>query len=187
MKHKFLIADLLLIITAMIWGWTFIIIKWSVASIDPYFFIYSRFLVAFILLMILFHSRIKQHWRSCLKPGIILGLILALGFITQTLGLKYTTASASGFITGLNVILVTVFAAIITRKLPNKIVLLGILAATAGLLLLTFKGSLEFGKGDLLTLACAALFALHIVYTERLAQNLATSVLYQFAFNHITN
>jgi drug/metabolite transporter (DMT)-like permease len=177
MKHRSSIADLLLLITAIFWGWTFIIVKWSITLIDPYFFIFSRFLTAFILLTILFHSRIKQHWRSCLKPGIILGLFLTLGFIAQTLGLKFTTASASGFITGLNVILVTVFAAIITHKLPNKIVLFGILAATAGLLLLTFKGTLAFQTGDLLTLACAVLFALHIVYTERLAQNLLASVL----------
>ena len=122
MKHKFLVADLLLLITTMIWGWTFIIVKWSVASIDPYFFIFSRFLLAFIVLTLFFHSKIKIHWRSCLKPGIILGTILALAFIAQTLGLKYTTASASGFITGLNVILVTLFASILTRKLPNKIV-----------------------------------------------------------------
>lgn len=79
---------------------------------------------------------------------VITTFILALAFIAQTLGLKYTTASASGFITGLSVVLVAVLASFINRKIPAKIVLTGIFSATVGLLLITFKGSLEFEKGD---------------------------------------
>ena len=115
-----------------------------------------------------------------------LGVLLGLGFVTQTLGLKYTTASSSGFITGLNVIFVTVIAAVINRRLPRRLVLLGIVSASIGLLLITFKGSLEFAKGDLLTLACALLYAFHVVYTERLAANLPASVLTIVQFATIT-
>ena len=186
MQHRFGQADLLLLITTLIWGWTFIIVKWSVAKVDPYFFVFGRFLLALVLLVILFHPRIKQNWRSCLGPGILLGILLALAFITQTLGLKYTTASASGFITGLSVILVTVFAAIINRRLPKKPVLIGIIAATIGLFLITFKGSLEFAQGDLLTLACAVLFALHVIFTERLVPNLSVSILTLVQFATVT-
>jgi drug/metabolite transporter (DMT)-like permease len=177
MKRKFFSSDLLLLTTTMIWGWSFIIVKWSVAAIDPFFFIFSRFILALLLLGILFHPKLKEHWGACLKPGLFLGTILGLAFIAQTLGLKYTTASASGFITGLNVILVAILAALINRRLPRRIVLIGIIAATTGLLLITLKGDLAFAKGDLLTLACAVLYALHVVYTERMAQNLSASVL----------
>jgi drug/metabolite transporter (DMT)-like permease len=167
----------LLLVTALIWGWTFIIVKWSVAAIDPYFFIFSRFLLALICLTAISYSKFKENWRPCLKPGLLLGLILALAFIAQTLGLKYTTASASGFITGLNVILVAVFASAINRRFPHRLVMVGIIAATIGLLFITFKGSLEFEKGDLLTLVCAVLFALHIVFTDRIVQNVSASIL----------
>jgi drug/metabolite transporter (DMT)-like permease len=177
MKNKFLSSDLLLLTTTIIWGWTFIIVKWSVSAIDPFFFIFSRFILALLLLGILFHPKLKGHWKACLKPGLFLGAILGLAFIAQTLGLKYTTASASGFITGLNVILVAVMAALINHRPPRRIVLIGIISATAGLLLITLKGNLAFAKGDLLTLACAILYALHVVYTERMGQNLSASVL----------
>lgn len=177
MKHKFFSSDLLLLTTTMIWGWTFIIVKWSVTAIDPFFFIFSRFILALVLLGILFHPKLKENWGACLKPGLFLGTILGLAFIAQTLGLKYTTASASGFITGLSVIIVAVLAALINRRLPRRIVLIGIITATTGLLLITLKGSLAFAKGDLLTLACAVLYALHVIYTERMAQNLSAGVL----------
>jgi drug/metabolite transporter (DMT)-like permease len=185
MKFKFSGSDLLLLTTTMIWGWTFIIVKWSVAAIDPFFFIFIRFMLALLLLGILFHPKVKENWGACLKPGLFLGIILGLAFIAQTLGLKYTTASASGFITGLSVILVAVLAAFINRRLPRRIVLLGIVAATAGLLLITLKGNLVFAKGDLLTLACAVLYALHVVYTERMAQNLSASVLTLIQFSTV--
>ncbi|HYH02336.1 MAG TPA: EamA family transporter, partial [Bacillota bacterium] len=118
MKRLFSTADALLLITTFIWGWSFIIIKWSVAAIDPYFFIFCRFTLALLVLAILFRTKLVKHWKECLPVGAILGLVLGLAFIAQTLGLKLTTASASGFITGLNVILVAIFAALADRKLP---------------------------------------------------------------------
>jgi drug/metabolite transporter (DMT)-like permease len=177
MRLRWSRSDLLMLITTSIWGWSFIIVKWSVSSIDPYCFIFSRFGLALMLLAAIFHRKIKDNWRRCLRPGVFLGALLALAFITQTLGLKYTTASASGFITGLNVILVAVFAAAINRRIPHPLVSAGIAVATAGLLLITFKGALVFEKGDLLTLACAVLFAIHVVYTDRLARGLDASIL----------
>lgn len=186
MKLKLNSADLLLLVTTLIWGWSFIIVKWSVSRIDPFFFIFIRFLLALAVLTLCFFPKIKEHWRACLKPGVFLGVIMALGFITQTLGLKYTTASASGFITGLNVVLVAVFASLINRRLPRRIVLVGIVCATVGLLLITLKGRLNFTKGDLLTLACALFFALHVVYTDRLAQNLSAAILTLVQFTTVT-
>lgn len=186
MRLKLNFADLLLLVTTMIWGWSFIIVKWSVSRIDPFFFIFIRFLLALAVLGLCFFPKIKEQGRACLKPGVFLGIMLALGFITQTLGLKYTTASASGFITGLNVILVAVFASLINRRLPRPIVLTGIICATAGLLLITLKGRLNFAKGDLLTLACALFFAIHVVYTDRLAQNLSAAILTLVQFATVT-
>ena len=186
MKNKFTSSDLLLLITTMIWGWTFIIVKWTVASIDPYFFIFSRFFLALFILAVLFHAKLKKNWLPCLKPGIFLGIILGLAFIFQTIGLKYTTASASGFITGLSVILVTVFASVFLKKMPDKYVFAGIISATIGLFAITFKGSLSFQLGDLLTLICAILFAVHVVLTERFAKNRSASALTLVQFMTVT-
>jgi drug/metabolite transporter (DMT)-like permease len=186
MPKRSLNADLLLLTTTFIWGWTFIIVKWSISTIDPYFFIFSRFSLALLFLAVIFHPSLKLNWRICLKPGLVLGIILALAFIAQTIGLQYTTASASGFITGLSVILMAVFAALINRRLPHWLVLLGIVAATAGLFMITFKGSLEFARGDLLTLVGAVLFALHVVYTERMGRGTSASALTIIQFATVT-
>lgn len=186
MKLKLSSADGLLLITTFIWGWTFIIVKWSVATIDPYLFIFYRFFLALIVLCAIFHAKIRANWKTCLKPGTILGVLLGLTFFAQTLGLKYTTVSVSGFITGLNVVLVTVFTAIIQKRPPQKPVLWGIVAATVGLFLVTYKGSLAFQKGDLLTLVCAIICALHVVYTERFAKGISASVLTIIQFMTIT-
>lgn len=177
MKKLFTIADAYLLITTFIWGWSFIIVKWSMAAIDPYFFIFCRFALALLVLATLFRTELTRHWKDCLPVGIILGLVLGLAFVAQTLGLKLTSASASGFITGLNVVLVTIFATLTDRKLPRLPVLIGIGLATVGLFFITFRESLRFQTGDLLTLACAVLFALHIVLTEKYAPRRSAAVL----------
>jgi drug/metabolite transporter (DMT)-like permease len=116
----------------------------------------------------------KSFTAASLKAGIFLGVILFLGFATQTVGLKYTSATRSGFITGSLVVMVPIFQTIIFRKAPTKGALLGTALVFIGILFLSSgEGSVwnllgEFGKnfnlGDLLTLICAGFFALHVVY-----------------------
>ncbi|MCL6590441.1 MAG: DMT family transporter [Firmicutes bacterium] len=177
MKNRASTADILLLTAAFIWGWSFIIVKWSVALLDPYFFIMGRFLLAVIILGVIFHSELKKYWRACLKPGLILGLILGLAFIAQTWGMKYTSASASGFITSFSVVLTAVFAILIHRVFPPKTILLGILIATIGLVIIAFRDNLMFQKGDLLTLVCAIFYALHVVYLSSFSRNLSAAAL----------
>ncbi|HEY8462582.1 MAG TPA: DMT family transporter [Bacillota bacterium] len=183
MKRIFSAADLLLLVTTFIWGWSFIIVKWSMTVIDPYFFIFARFTIALLFLVTIFEAKLKNQLRTCIIPGFILGLVLAMAFITQTLGLRSTTASVSSFITGLNVVLVAGFASLTRRKLPPVPVLIGIGTATVGMLLITFRGPLAFQRGDLFTLTCAVLFAWHIVLTEKYApsHSVTALTLVQFA------
>lgn len=161
---------ILLLLSALFWGGTFVVVKQAVAAADPIMFIGTRFLLAAIMLGVFFPRVLRANLRDALRPGIILGLLLTAGYITQTLGLQLTTATASGFITGLSIILVTVFEILITRKSPGIPALTGVICGTIGLLLLSFRGGrLAFATGDLLTLACAFAFALHITFTGRYA------------------
>ena len=161
---------ILLLLSALFWGGTFVVVKQAVAAADPILFIGARFLLAAIMLVVIFPRVLRRNLRDALRPGITLGLMLTAGYITQTLGLQLTTATASGFITGLSIILVTVFDILITRKSPGIPALTGVICGTIGLLLLSFRGGrLEFATGDLLTLACAFAFALHITLTGRYA------------------
>lgn len=161
-------ADLLLVITALLWGGTFIVVKNAVRVLPAELIIAFRFTVAFLFLFIVFGRACRGHWRESLVPGAFLGLILGLAFWTQTIGLRTTTPSTSAFITGLNVVFVAIIDTLIILRFPKFRVILGTLAATMGLLILTWTGALRFSQGDILTLICATLCGLHIVMTSHL-------------------
>ena len=97
------------------------------------------------------------------RAGLIAGVILFGGYATQTIGLQYTSPSTSAFLTGLYVIITPVIESAISRRLPRPPVIVGIVVATFGLYLLT-GADVHLGRGEVFTLACAVLFAWHIVY-----------------------
>jgi drug/metabolite transporter (DMT)-like permease len=173
-------ADIGLLFIAVIWGSTFGITKTAVADVDPMLFLFVRFTAATASLLPVYAVRAVQRRRlgaagppgltESIKPGIALGLIFAAGFIAQTEGLRLTSATASGFITGMNVILVAVIHSLLVRSLPPTRVRIGILLATAGLLTIALQKGLSLASGDIITLVCAVFFGLHIVATDRWAR-----------------
>jgi drug/metabolite transporter (DMT)-like permease len=99
-------------------------------------------------------------------PSLVTASALWIGYVMQTVGLQYTKSSTSAFITYLLVVLVPVFAAIQHRELPPLIVAIAVAVTTTGLWLLT-GGIDSIGKGEVLTLGCAAAYAMHILLIER--------------------
>ncbi|HQD18567.1 MAG TPA: DMT family transporter [Bacillota bacterium] len=179
--NKRLAANVGLLITAVIWGSTFSITKVALTDVDPMLFLFVRFAAALATLALLSAVRLlssrnrPEAYRltltRALRPGIILGLIFAIGYVTQTEGLRYTTATASGFITGMNVVFVGLMYSILNRRIPARHSLIGIALATVGLLTISVSGRLTIARGDLLTLICAVFFGLHIVVTEVYARH----------------
>jgi drug/metabolite transporter (DMT)-like permease len=100
--------------------------------------------------------------RGGLRAGLLLGVALGLGYITQTYGLRTTPASVSGFITGMFVVFTPLVAGLLVRKRIGLQAWAAVGVATIGLALISLHGA-SVGRGELLTLACAACFALHIV------------------------
>lgn len=164
-KRSYL-PEILLGLAALFWGATFVVVKEAVATVNPLFFIGARFFLAAAMLVLAFPRVIARNLKSVLKSGLILGSVLTVGYVTQTIGLQHTSASASGFITGLSIVLVALFVALLTGRWPGPVAGVGILSGTAGLLLLGMRGgAVWFSPGDLLTLVCAFGFALHITLT----------------------
>lgn len=169
-------ALFLLLLVSFVWGAEFVLIDLAIAILPTHSFNAFRFLIAALSLLPLLwiakeQIRSSQFWKL-LGAGLLLGFLLFIGFYTQTEGLRYTSVSNAGFITGLNVPLVPVIGYLLFRKQVGNHVWLGIIAATFGLYLLTMGGDLELNKGDLLVLACAFAFAAHIVLTGRFVDNL---------------
>jgi drug/metabolite transporter (DMT)-like permease len=162
-------ADFTLAIIALIWGTTFVMVKNALDAVGPFTFVAWRFLVASALLLALFHRRMRKLTRAELLAGSLIGVWLASGYILQTIGLQYTTAGKAGFITGLSVVMVPLFATLLLRRSPGRGPMTGVLAATVGLGFLTLGKNLRFETGDLWVLGCAVAFALHIVSIARFA------------------
>ena len=158
-------AEALLVWNALIWGATFVVVKSALLGISPLYFLALRFSLATVALLVLFRGVGKgpRDWKS-VGAGVLIGSLLFAGYLTQTLGLRLTSAPKSAFITGLCSVLVPVLAAVAYRIRPQVAEVAGLLVATVGMALMTLHGSIgAISRGDLLTLACAFAFAAHIV------------------------
>lgn len=175
-------ADAALAVNTLIWGATFTIVKSALHDISPVLFLALRFsLAAAALIAIWLVSwRAVRIERRAVTAGILTGLLLFFGFLFQTIGLQFTSAPRSAFLTGLASVMVPLLAALVYRNRPRALEVLGVLVATTGLALMTLQGppgSVDINKGDLLTLACAVAFAGHIVTLGHYSEKLSFEVL----------
>ncbi len=156
-------ADAALLVVALIWGSTFVMVKQAIDAYPVFPFLAIRFSIGAASLAVLcLVFRAWPTWQT-VKAGAILGLLLFGGYALQTIGLQWTSASKAGFITGLSVVMVPIMAALLVRAAPGRAALIGVLLATFGLALLTLQNSLSVNVGDLVVLGCAVCFALHVV------------------------
>lgn len=163
------IADLSLLLVAMMWGSTFLIVQHAVRILPPMAFNALRFLGAALLLGLITVLFYRSQWRrlpfKILLHAGLLGSFLFIGYAFQTAGLLYTTTSNAGFITGLSVVIVPYLSYFLLKHHISRFTWISALFAAAGLYLLAFAGSgMNWNKGDLLLLVCAVGFALHIAY-----------------------
>lgn len=160
-----------LILTTMIWGGSFVVMKNSVDVLEPTFLLAVRFTIAALALVLVFYKKLRNLNGESLKRGLILGILLELSYLFQTYGIKYTTASKNAFITTLYVILVPFLHWGISKKRPKAKNLAAAVMAVIGLALLTLEGELGINLGDFLTLLCGLCFALHMVYIDQFTEN----------------
>lgn len=173
-------ADLFLLLVALSWGATFIIVKTAVEDLAPLPFLAVRFALAFVTLIPFLYIQRRHLNRDAVQKGMLLGVFLFIGYVTQTIGLQYTTASNAGFITGLNVVIVPLFVALYQKSLPHRTIIVGALSATAGLALLSIGPNFTVNQGDPIVLICAFSFAAHIFFVGRFAPEVNPTVLASF-------
>jgi len=165
-------AEIYLLGIVIIWGSTFAIIKGILDQIVPFTFLAYRFFLAAFILCVVFWKRLKNIDKIILRKGSLIGIFLFLGYAFQTVGLKYTTATKAGFITGLSVVLVPIISYFFIKEKINRNSVIGVIFAVIGLWLLNYNNSFNFNLGDFLVLLCAISFAMHIIsvglYTKKL-------------------
>ena len=157
----------LLAVTA-VWGSTFIVVKDAIGRMPVTDFLTWRFTLAAVAMLVVRPRSVAALGPRGRRAGLVLGVALGSGYLLQTLGLQTTSALVSGFLTGMFVVLTPLGAAVLLREPPGRAAWGAVGLATVGLALLSLKG-LSIEGGELLTLGCAAAFALHIVGLGRWA------------------
>ncbi|MFC4767530.1 DMT family transporter [Effusibacillus consociatus] len=172
MAKKSLVADLILLLVTFSWGATFVLVKVAIDTMPPFTFLAIRFAIAaalIFLILLLFKRAHLQTDKGLLKAGLVLGFWLFAGYAFQTFGLKYTTASKAGFITGLSVVLVPLFSVWLLRMKLKRPTIIGVITATAGLALLSLDKVEAADFGDALMFLCALSYAMHILLMGKYA------------------
>lgn len=164
------LADLGLLLVAMMWECTFLIVQQAVRVLPPLAFNGIRFLGAAMLLSIIISLFYRSDWYklswSLIRHACLLGFFIFLGYAFQTIGLLYTSTSNAGFITGLSVVLVPLISLILLKQRMTRFTWYSAAIASIGLYLLAFaSSSYSMNQGDMLVLLCAVAFALHVAYT----------------------
>lgn len=179
--NKPITADICLLLVALIWGSTFVLVQNAIDLLPPHTFNAIRFFLATLLLgswlLVFKREQIRLLDRRLFSSGILLGFWLFSGYAFQTVGLLYTSSSKAGFITGLSVVLVPFLSLLLLKQKPTRNALIGVTIATMGLYLLTMTDMASLNRGDLFVLVCAVGFALQIILTGKYSKNYPTLLL----------
>jgi len=172
-------AELALAFCTLLWGSTFVVVKNSLDHASVFVFLALRFTLAGICMAIFRPGVFRVLQREEIFAGIRLGFFMFCGYAFQTAGLRYTSASNSGFITGSSVVLVPLILALFWGKRVTLWVYFGTIAAAAGLYFLTVPvtGVAHLNRGDVLTFFAALSYAVHIILVSEYAREHSAAAL----------
>lgn len=178
-------ANLLLITVSMAWGTSYLFMKVAADDGMPSFTIVAmRSIIAFIFMWLLFAKRmVRVSWQT-IKYSAIVGALLYVVFLGLFLGTKYTDASTAGFLTSTTVVLVPILQIFLTKRLPAKQIMIGVVVVMMGLAFLTLKDGFSIQLGAIYCLIGALCYAIHILVTNHFARKVDVLQLgiYQLGF-----
>ena len=173
-----------LILVTIIWGSTFFIIKDTVSTVNEYLIVFIRCFQAFVVMFIyqLFKDRKKLLNKKALIYGFVIGILLAITYGAQTIGLKYTSTGHSAFITSSAIIVVPFILYFFYKSAIQKIDILAVVIVFSGLFLLTYDFETKINIGDVITVITALSYAFHVVLAGDFVKktDAVTIVTYQF-------
>ena len=185
MKNKQMLGNLLLILTAMIWGMAFAFQRKGMESIEPLTFTAVRMGLAAVVIgaaALISRNREKRNSqehdpetvrirnKNSLVGGICCGIFLAAASISQQIGMVSTSAGKSGFITAMYILLVPIINFVLFRKKNSLLVWIAVLISVVGMYLLCMTEGFRLTRGDTLVCICAVLFSVHILCCDHFVQ-----------------
>ncbi|MDO4182411.1 MAG: DMT family transporter [Coriobacteriia bacterium] len=175
---------LLIVLATVIWGSSFVIVKGVTDYLDPALLLAVRFLVAALVLAVVFAGRRSLYLRrEYVGIGLLFGVALFAGYYLQTQGIRFTTPGKNAFLTGTYCVMVPFLAWLVTRNPPTVFNLVAAALCVGGVGLISLGNEAGVNVGDALTLACAVFYAIHIVLVARLSvgRNIYVLTMWQFA------
>lgn len=151
----------------IVWGASFPLMKIVLEYIPAFAFLSIRFMAAAIILSVVYYKSFKKLNKRALGYGVILGLFMFGGMGFQVVGLYTTSASNSGFITGLSVVMVPIVSAMMLKKKPDRSSFVGVALAFAGLFFMSGGLNPNFNIGDFLTFLCAICWTFQIIFVDK--------------------
>lgn len=155
-------AVLSLVFVAIVWGAGFVLMKDAIDDQPVFDFLATRFTLATLVMIAIRPQVLSAINKQTLFRGSVLGVMLGLAYITQTIGLDLTTAAITGFLTGLYVVFTPLLFWFVFKKKVDKKVIVGTTLALTALLFISFNG-ISIDPGQIWLIACALLFAGHII------------------------
>ncbi|MFW9822668.1 MAG: DMT family transporter [Candidatus Thorarchaeota archaeon] len=166
LSKKRILAILLLVLTTVLWGTSFILTKNITETVPIFLYIGLRFAIAFLgFTPFFFH--LKNLNKKMLFMSFITGMIYFIGFAIQTYGLQTTTAGKAGFVTGLSAIIVPFIAWVSFKKPITKRIWIAVILSVIGMAFLLLEGESGIIIGDLIVLGSAVFWALFIIYNDK--------------------
>jgi len=164
------LAKPFILLTTMIWGISFVIMKNTLDHLPTFALLAFRFLLAAAILALIFWKRWKSADKGYLLSGGIMGLLLFLAYTAQTFGLAGTTPGKNAFLTAVYCVMVPFLNWAAVKERPDRYNVLAAVLCVGGIGLVSLDAALTVTKGDALTLLCGFFFAAHIVAVSKLAQ-----------------
>lgn len=179
-----IVYKIMLASAALIWGSSFVVMKDTIDAFSPSWLIGVRFLLTGALLSVVFFGRMRRALNlRTIGSGALLGVFIFLAYITQTIGLAFTTPGKNAFLTDIYCVLVPFMFWFVTRRRPTRYNLIAAVLCIAGIGFVSLSGDdLSIGFGDFMTIIGGVFFGAHIVATSVFAKNRDAVVLtiYQF-------
>lgn len=175
-KSSTLFWKLALAAIALMWGFSFVVVKDVTAVIPTYFLLAVRFLGAALLLLLLFHKRIRDQVNGhVIGVGVVMGLFMGAAYALQTLGIMDTTAGKNAFLTGTYCVLVPFISFFMAREPLTRYNVGAALLCITGIAFVALD-DFTIRMGDVLTLCCAVFFALQIAVASRYGSDIDVNV-----------
>ena len=166
-RRQMIIGDLAVLLVALIWGATNVVIRDALAGITPFWFCALRFVIAWVAVMLIFGKRAMAMDRRAQAAGTFTGMVFTCAYLAGAVGLLYTTAGNQSFIISMSVVFVPLSVWLLTKKFPGWHVIASVALCTAGMAGLVLDGGFSVNVGDLLSAGAMLFVTAYILLVQR--------------------